>query len=108
MANWDNELDSSLKGAIDQFQSQSQRALTPAAVELLRLSIASIDGEPRPDGAAPNTRSDRSAQILAIRMVPVLLRSVSRSIEGPIGVFQLLEAAPKLLGMYFAFSYPPK
>jgi hypothetical protein len=107
MANWDNELDSSLKGAIDQFQSQYRRAITPPAMELLRLSIAAIDGEPRPDGAVPNALSDRSAQVLAIRMVPILLRSVSRSTEGPIGVFQLLEAAPKLLGMYFAFSYPP-
>ena len=108
MANWDNELDNSLKQAIDQFQAQSRRAVTPVAIELLRLSIASIDGEPRPDGAVPNTQSDRSAQILAIRMVPLLLRSVSPSTEGPIGVFQLLEAAPKLMGMYLAFSYPPK
>jgi hypothetical protein len=103
MASWDPELEGRLLDAI----KESSRDVTGTAIELLRLSIASIDGEPLPEGAVPGARDPRAGQELAIRMVPVFLRSVSRSREGPIGVFQLLGSAPTLMGMYFAFAYPP-
>jgi hypothetical protein len=107
MAGWDDDLETQLSSAIGEFQSRYKRQITAAGIDLLRLTISAIAGEPRPAGVVPNEVDVRSAQLLAIRMIPVLLRSLLSREEGPIGVFQLLEAAPRLLGMYFIFAYPP-
>src|SRR5260370_2077701 len=103
MASWDNELQQQLINAV----KESSRDVTAPAIELLRHSIASIDGEPPPEGAAVEVRNPRAAQELAIRFVPIFLRSVPRPKHDPIRVFQLPHPPPPLLVTNFPFPNPP-
>jgi hypothetical protein len=83
--------------------------LTESAGQLVRLTITSIgDHESRPpSGLGLGKYSIEDCQLIAIDRLPKVIEfvAIARGVKR-IGVFDLLELAPQIFGMFFIFKYP--
>jgi hypothetical protein len=83
--------------------------LTESACQLIKLTISSIgDHESRPpSGLSLGKYSREDCQLIAIDRLPMVIDfvAVARGVKR-VGVFDLLELAPQIFGMFFIFKYP--
>jgi hypothetical protein len=80
--------------------------VTNAAEALIRLTIGAI-GSDLPSNWPASPRTPSECQELAINRLPYFLGFVASTRKAKkIGIFELLEAAPQLIGMFFVFKYP--
>ena len=103
----DAELERLFDEALGRAQGRFGIEVTPAAVAIIRTSIEAMATDP-PPWRVPEGAELRTCQIRAIEHLPDILLFLLRTRgERTVGAFQLLGAAPQLMGLYFMFAYPP-